>query len=31
MLPLPVLEELSEALLDFTILADLEQWLAQQQ
>jgi hypothetical protein len=24
MLPLPVLEELSEALLDFTILADLD-------
>ena len=28
-LPLPVLEDLSEALLDFTILSDLEQWLAQ--
>lgn len=29
-LPLPVLEDLSEALLDFTGLSDLEQWLAQQ-
>ncbi|WP_404790901.1 DUF4351 domain-containing protein [Altericista sp. CCNU0014] len=28
-LPLPVLEDLSEALLDFTGLSDLEQWLAQ--
>ncbi len=27
-LPLPVLEELSEALLDFTNLADLQTWLA---
>ncbi|MEB3293703.1 MAG: DUF4351 domain-containing protein [Synechococcales bacterium] len=26
-LPLPVLEDLSEALLDFTSLADLEAWL----
>jgi predicted transposase/invertase (TIGR01784 family) len=28
LLPLPVLEDLSEALLDFTTLADLENWLA---
>jgi predicted transposase/invertase (TIGR01784 family) len=28
LLPLPVLEDLSEALLDFTMLADLENWLA---
>jgi len=28
-LPLPVLENLSEALLDFTNLSDLETWLAQ--
>jgi predicted transposase YdaD len=28
-LPLPMLEDLSEALLDFTVLSDLEQWLAQ--
>lgn len=28
-LPLPVLEDLSEALLDFTSLSDLEQWLAE--
>lgn len=27
-LPLPILEDLSEALLDFTTLADLEAWLA---
>ncbi|MGV0026877.1 Rpn family recombination-promoting nuclease/putative transposase [Phormidesmis priestleyi] len=27
-LPLPILEDLSEALLDFTTLADLEHWLA---
>lgn len=27
-LPLPVLEDLSEALLDFTSLADLQVWLA---
>jgi len=27
-LPLPRLEELGEALLDFTTLTDLEQWLA---
>jgi len=27
-LPLPLLEELGEALLDFTALTDLEQWLA---
>jgi len=27
-LPLPVLEDLSEALLDFTSLADLQTWLA---
>ncbi|NEP62247.1 MAG: DUF4351 domain-containing protein, partial [Symploca sp. SIO2G7] len=26
-LPLPILESLSEALLDFTELADLEAWL----
>jgi len=26
-LPLPVLEDLSEALLDFTTLADLQAWL----
>ncbi|MEH2449019.1 MAG: DUF4351 domain-containing protein [Nostoc sp.] len=26
-LPLPVLEELSDALLDFTTLADLQSWL----
>jgi hypothetical protein len=26
-LPLPVLEDLSEALLDFTSLADLQVWL----
>jgi hypothetical protein len=26
-LPLPKLEDLSEALLDFTNLADLQQWL----
>jgi predicted transposase/invertase (TIGR01784 family) len=31
MLSLPVLEDLSEALLDFTSLADLEQWLAAQE
>jgi predicted transposase YdaD len=29
-LPRPVLEDLSEALLDFTTLAELETWLAQQ-
>jgi len=29
-LPLPTLEELSEALLDFTSLADLQAWLTQQ-
>ena len=28
-LPLPILEDLSEALLDFTRLADLEAWLAE--
>ena len=28
-LPLPVLEHLSEALLDFTSLSDLENWLAE--
>lgn len=28
-LPLPVLEDLSEALLDFTNLSDLEHWLAE--
>ena len=27
-LPLPVLEDLSEALLDFTSLADLQAWIA---
>ncbi len=27
-LPLPVLEDLSEALLDFTSVADLQSWLA---
>lgn len=27
-LPLPVLEDLSEALLDFATLADLDDWLA---
>ncbi|MEH2396240.1 DUF4351 domain-containing protein [Nostoc sp.] len=26
-LPLPVIEELSDALLDFTTLADLQSWL----
>ncbi|MEH2451272.1 DUF4351 domain-containing protein [Nostoc sp.] len=26
-LPLPILEELSDALLDFTTLADLQSWL----
>ncbi len=30
LLPLPVLEDLSEALLDFTRLSDLETWLAAQ-
>jgi predicted transposase YdaD len=30
-LPLPVLEDLSEALLDFTTLADLQAWLETQQ
>jgi predicted transposase/invertase (TIGR01784 family) len=30
-LALPVLEDLSEALLDFTSLADLEQWLAERE
>nr|WP_250122209.1 DUF4351 domain-containing protein [Chroococcidiopsis sp. CCMEE 29] len=29
-LPLPELEELSEALLDFTSVADLQAWLTQQ-
>lgn len=29
-LPLPALKELSEALLDFTSLADLQAWLTQQ-
>ncbi|MDZ8069307.1 MAG: Rpn family recombination-promoting nuclease/putative transposase [Nostoc sp. DedQUE08] len=29
-LPLPVLEDLSEALLDFTSVADLQSWLAEQ-
>ncbi|MEH2339073.1 DUF4351 domain-containing protein [Nostoc sp.] len=28
-LPLPVLEDLSEALLDFTSVADLQSWLAE--
>jgi predicted transposase YdaD len=30
-LALPVLEDLSEALLDFTSLADLEQWLVERE
>jgi predicted transposase YdaD len=30
-LPLPVLEDLSEALLDFTSLSDLESWLGVQE
>jgi hypothetical protein len=29
-LSLPILEDLSEALLDFTTLTDLEAWLAEQ-
>ncbi|PHM06781.1 hypothetical protein CK516_31250 [Nostoc sp. 'Peltigera malacea cyanobiont' DB3992] len=29
-LPLPVLEDLSEALLDFTSIADLQAWLEAQ-
>ncbi|GAP94343.1 hypothetical protein NIES2104_08540 [Leptolyngbya sp. NIES-2104] len=28
-LPLPLLEDLGEALLDFTTVSDLEQWLAE--
>ncbi|MCU0550917.1 MAG: DUF4351 domain-containing protein [Leptolyngbya sp. Prado105] len=28
-LPLPILEDLSEALFDFTNLADLENWIAE--
>jgi dTDP-4-amino-4,6-dideoxygalactose transaminase len=30
-LTLPILENLSEVLLDFTALADLEQWLVEQE
>jgi len=30
-LPLPVLEDLSEALLDFTTFADLQTWLEAQE